>query len=161
VVSARDPYGRILAFLDRSRYFFFQAAPQLYIQDRVDPVPDPLLLRESDSAENRTRTSGAAARNSDHLTIEEVYRVLLKRINFTSRVGCGISRQVRADGKQPVLCDSVCWYKSAVSVFVHIEVRDALLLNSLLLHLNSIFVRSVAGKNSRPLSLSPALCHFP
>jgi hypothetical protein len=29
-VSAADPYGRILGFLDRSRYFFFQVAPQLY-----------------------------------------------------------------------------------------------------------------------------------
>jgi hypothetical protein len=25
-----DPYGRILGFLDRSRYFFYQVAPQLY-----------------------------------------------------------------------------------------------------------------------------------
>jgi hypothetical protein len=25
-----SPYGRNLGFLDRSRYFFFQAAPQLY-----------------------------------------------------------------------------------------------------------------------------------
>jgi hypothetical protein len=31
VVSATDPYGRILRqILDRSRYFFFQVAPQLY-----------------------------------------------------------------------------------------------------------------------------------
>jgi hypothetical protein len=29
VVSMTDPYGRILAFLDRSPYFFFQVAPQL------------------------------------------------------------------------------------------------------------------------------------
>jgi hypothetical protein len=29
-VSVTDPYGRILGFLDRSRYFFFQVAPQLY-----------------------------------------------------------------------------------------------------------------------------------
>jgi hypothetical protein len=32
----------------------------------VDPVPDPLLLRKSGSAGNRTRTSGLAARKSDH-----------------------------------------------------------------------------------------------
>jgi hypothetical protein len=44
VVSAADPYGRILCFLDRSRYFFFQVAHQLYSRGRVDPVPDPLLL---------------------------------------------------------------------------------------------------------------------
>jgi CBS-domain-containing membrane protein len=30
VVSVADPYGRILGFLDRSRYFFFQVAPHLY-----------------------------------------------------------------------------------------------------------------------------------
>jgi hypothetical protein len=29
-VSVTDPYDRILGFLDRSRYFFFQVAPQLY-----------------------------------------------------------------------------------------------------------------------------------
>jgi hypothetical protein len=31
----------------------------------VDPVPDPLLLRKSGSAGNRTRTSGSVARNPD------------------------------------------------------------------------------------------------
>jgi hypothetical protein len=30
VVSATDPYGSILGFLDWSRYSFFQVAPQLY-----------------------------------------------------------------------------------------------------------------------------------
>jgi hypothetical protein len=30
VVSAADPYGRILGFIDRSRFYFFQVAPQLY-----------------------------------------------------------------------------------------------------------------------------------
>jgi hypothetical protein len=30
VVSATDPYGRILDFQDRNRYYFFQVAPQLY-----------------------------------------------------------------------------------------------------------------------------------
>jgi hypothetical protein len=30
MVSATDPYGSIVGFLDLSRYFFFQAAPQLY-----------------------------------------------------------------------------------------------------------------------------------
>jgi hypothetical protein len=55
MVSSTDPYGRILGFLDRSRYFFFQVAHQLYSRGWVDPVPDPLLLRKSGSAENRTR----------------------------------------------------------------------------------------------------------
>jgi hypothetical protein len=30
MVSATDPHGRILGFLDRSRYHFFQVAPHLY-----------------------------------------------------------------------------------------------------------------------------------
>jgi hypothetical protein len=30
VVSATDPHGRILGVLDRSLYYFFQVAPQLY-----------------------------------------------------------------------------------------------------------------------------------
>jgi hypothetical protein len=55
VVSMTDPYGRILGFLDRRRYFFIQAAPQLYSRGWVDPVLDPLFLRKSGSADNRTR----------------------------------------------------------------------------------------------------------
>jgi hypothetical protein len=58
VVSMTDPYGRILGFLYRIRYFFFQVAPQLYWRGWADPVPDPLLLKKSSSAWNRTRTSG-------------------------------------------------------------------------------------------------------
>jgi hypothetical protein len=54
VVSVTDPYGRILGSLDRSRYFFFQVASQLYSRGWVDPVPDPLLFFPG-SAENRTR----------------------------------------------------------------------------------------------------------
>jgi hypothetical protein len=30
VVSATDPHGRIVGFLDQSRYYCFQVAPQLY-----------------------------------------------------------------------------------------------------------------------------------
>jgi hypothetical protein len=66
VVSVTNPYGRILGFLDRSRYYFFQVAPQLYSPGWVDPVTDPLLLRKSGSAGNRTRTSGSVASNSDN-----------------------------------------------------------------------------------------------
>jgi hypothetical protein len=55
VVSATDTHGCILGLLDRSRYYFFQVAPQAYSQGWVDPVPDPLLLRKSGSAGNGTR----------------------------------------------------------------------------------------------------------
>jgi hypothetical protein len=46
VVSVTEPYDRILGFLDRSRYFLFQVAPQLWSRGWVDPVRDPLLLRK-------------------------------------------------------------------------------------------------------------------
>jgi hypothetical protein len=62
VVSVTDPHGRILRFIDRSRYVFFKVAPQLYSRGWVYPVPDPLLLRESGKAVNRARTSGSVAR---------------------------------------------------------------------------------------------------
>jgi hypothetical protein len=39
--------------------FFLQVAPHLYSRGSVDPVPDPLLLRKSGSARNRTQTSGS------------------------------------------------------------------------------------------------------
>jgi hypothetical protein len=55
VVNATDPHGRILGFLDRSSYYFFQVAPHFYSRGWVAPVPDPLLLRKSGSAGNRTR----------------------------------------------------------------------------------------------------------
>jgi hypothetical protein len=55
VVSATDPHGRILGFLGRSRYYFFQVAPELYSRGWVVPVPDPLLFRKPDSSGNRTR----------------------------------------------------------------------------------------------------------
>jgi hypothetical protein len=57
VVSTANSYGHILDFLDRSRYYVFQVAPQLYSRGWVDPVPEPLLLRKFGRAENRTKIS--------------------------------------------------------------------------------------------------------
>jgi hypothetical protein len=37
VVGATDPHGRILGFLDWSRYYFFQVAPQLCSRGWVGP----------------------------------------------------------------------------------------------------------------------------
>jgi hypothetical protein len=51
----RIPTAVNLCFLDRSCYFSIQVAPQLYSRRWMDPVPDPLLLRKSGSAGNRTR----------------------------------------------------------------------------------------------------------
>jgi hypothetical protein len=44
-----------LSFLDRSRYFSFKRLLIYSHKGWVDPVPDPLLLRKSSSARNRTR----------------------------------------------------------------------------------------------------------
>jgi hypothetical protein len=76
VGSVTDPKGRIIDFLDRSRYFFFQVAPQLYSGGSVDPVPDPLLLWKSGTAGNRTRISGSVARNFDHQNTKADYFLL-------------------------------------------------------------------------------------
>jgi hypothetical protein len=54
LVSVTNPYGSILGFLDRSCYFSFQVAPQLYSRGWVDSVPDPLLLWKSGIVGNRT-----------------------------------------------------------------------------------------------------------
>jgi hypothetical protein len=44
-----------LSFLDRCRYFSFKWLLIYSHKGWVDPVPDPLLLRKSGSARNRTR----------------------------------------------------------------------------------------------------------
>jgi hypothetical protein len=80
MVSVTDPYDRILDFLDRSRYFFFQVAPQLYPRGWVDPVRDPVRLRISGSAGKGTRSSGSVARNSDRQTTEVVPQILHMRL---------------------------------------------------------------------------------
>jgi hypothetical protein len=84
VVCVTDPYGRILGFLDQSRYFFFQVAPQLYTRGWVDPVPEPLLLRKFGRAGNRTWISGTVARNSDQYTSEAVWFLLHNIYKFSS-----------------------------------------------------------------------------
>jgi hypothetical protein len=53
--AQRIPTVVNLGFLDRSRYFFLQVAPQFSSRGWVDPIPDPLLLRKSGRSGNRTR----------------------------------------------------------------------------------------------------------
>jgi hypothetical protein len=53
-------------FLERSRYFSFQVTSQFCSWGWVDPVPDPILLRKSGNAGNRTLTFGFVAMISDH-----------------------------------------------------------------------------------------------
>jgi hypothetical protein len=65
VVSATDPHGCVLGFIDRSYYYFLTVVPQLYSRGWVDPVPDSQLPRKSGSAGNWTQNSVSVARNSD------------------------------------------------------------------------------------------------
>jgi hypothetical protein len=88
VVSVTNPHGRILGFLDRSRYFFFQVAPQLYSLGWLDPVPDPLLLKKCGIAGNRTLTSGSAARNPDYWTTKAVLQTLIKLLIYSLLIHC-------------------------------------------------------------------------
>jgi hypothetical protein len=53
-----------LSFLDRSPCVFIQVGPQLSSRGSVDSIPDPLLLRESDSAGNRTWMPLYSTKNS-------------------------------------------------------------------------------------------------
>jgi hypothetical protein len=55
VVSATDSRGRQSWFSRPEPLLFLQIAPQLSSRGWVDPVPDPLLLRKSGSAGNRTK----------------------------------------------------------------------------------------------------------
>jgi hypothetical protein len=50
-----SPRKLILVFSTRSRYFSIQVAPQLYSRGWVEPIPNPLFLRKSGSAGNRTQ----------------------------------------------------------------------------------------------------------
>jgi hypothetical protein len=49
VVRATDPHGRILGFLDRSRYFFFQVAPQLRSGPHSRPTTSQKIWQRRES----------------------------------------------------------------------------------------------------------------
>jgi hypothetical protein len=55
-----------LSFQYRSRYYFFQVAPNLSSRGWVNPLPDTLLLRKMAAPAIEPGTSRAADRNSDH-----------------------------------------------------------------------------------------------
>jgi hypothetical protein len=67
MVSVTDPYGRILGFQARSRYYFFQVAPQLCTHEAEwTPLQTHYFSEDLVAAGNRTWTSGSVARNPDH-----------------------------------------------------------------------------------------------
>jgi hypothetical protein len=69
VVSVTDPSGRILGFLDRSRYI--PSSSSVVLTRLSGPRSRPTTLFYG-SAGNRTRASGSVAKNSDHWTTEAV-----------------------------------------------------------------------------------------
>jgi hypothetical protein len=76
MVSAMDPHGFSLVFLDRSATF---SSRQLLNCTHEDPLPDPLLLRKPGSAVNRTRTSLTRGRLcSLHFLLSPASAVILR-----------------------------------------------------------------------------------
>jgi hypothetical protein len=53
--TQRIPTAVNVSFLDRSPYFLIQVASQLSSRGWMNPVPDPLLLRQPGRAGNRSR----------------------------------------------------------------------------------------------------------
>jgi hypothetical protein len=76
MVSSTDPSDRNLGFLDRSRHFFFQVAPQLYSQAWVDPFQTH-YFSENVVAQGIAGTSGSVTRNPDHYTTEVYLYILI------------------------------------------------------------------------------------
>jgi hypothetical protein len=67
--GSQRPYSRF----SRPKPLLFLSSSSSIVPTRLSgPVPDPLLLRKSGSARNRTRTFGSVARNSDHYSAEAV-----------------------------------------------------------------------------------------
>jgi hypothetical protein len=64
MVSMTDPYGRILGFLDRSRYISIKYL--LSCTHKAEWTPFQTHYFFSGNAGNRNRASGSVARNSDH-----------------------------------------------------------------------------------------------
>jgi hypothetical protein len=66
VVIVTDPYGRILGFIDWSRYFFFQVAPQLYSEAEQTPIQTHYFSENLVALGIEPGTSESVARNSGH-----------------------------------------------------------------------------------------------
>jgi hypothetical protein len=66
MISATDPNGRILDFLDRSRYCFFQVAPHCTHEAEWTPFQIHYFLENLVVPGIEPGTSQSAATNSDH-----------------------------------------------------------------------------------------------
>jgi hypothetical protein len=84
VVSATNSHGRYFRFSRPEPLLSFQVAPQLFSRGWVDPVPDPLLLRKSGSAGNRTRDLRICSQEHTYTKHKLAYWVFF--IMFTQNV---------------------------------------------------------------------------
>jgi hypothetical protein len=67
VVSATDPPGHILGFLDRSRYYFFLVVILTSTHEAEwTPFQTQCLSENLEAPGIEPKTSGSVARNSDH-----------------------------------------------------------------------------------------------
>jgi hypothetical protein len=66
VVNVTDPYGRILNFLDRNRYFSIKQLLSCTHEAEWTLFQIRYFFFFPGSAGNRTRASGSVAKNSDH-----------------------------------------------------------------------------------------------
>jgi hypothetical protein len=66
MVSTVDPHGPILGFLDRSRYYFFQVAPQLYSRGWVEQFQTHYFSESLVAPGIEPGTSGSVARSFGH-----------------------------------------------------------------------------------------------
>jgi hypothetical protein len=82
----------------------------------VDPVPDPLLLRKSGSAGNRTRVSGSVGRNSGHWTTEVVHTHLVSRSSTVEHYLHCLIRLLIRDGQFSIQILSVTFGITFLSV---------------------------------------------
>jgi hypothetical protein len=108
-----------IGFLDRSCYFFIQVAPQLSSRGRVDPIPEPLLLRKSGRAGNRTQDLWNCSQKlwpqrrsmwlpSFHKTQEGVKRMKIQWCHHVSSKIAGCTCQVSNNWLQDML-QTVVW----------------------------------------------------
>jgi hypothetical protein len=65
VVNVTKLYGRILDFLNRSHYYFFQVAPQLYSDAEWTQFQTHCFSENLAVPEIEPETSASVARNSD------------------------------------------------------------------------------------------------
>jgi hypothetical protein len=99
----------------------------------VDPIPDPLLLRKSGSAGNKTWATGSVVRNSDHETTEvSAIEVLSRRMLYLSQPFVKLSSnslqgdQAKNGNGPTITITYVCWYVCLITTYIYLLVESTL-----------------------------------